>query len=350
MTLEDPVVAVAESAGLNLPALDQASVTTEQQLARFRDDLDESLSETPGIGVVLTGSFARGEVVPDSDCDFLVIVTEVAEPHHVPRTVHAMKTLVEEHEYEPPGDQGVFGDFALAAELMARIGLDGDSNTNLTRRILLLFESVAVFGDGALETARDLLLVRYCYDYHPEVRAKDTLPSTARFLLNDLVRYWRTVTVDFGAKRWRSARRDWYLRYAKLLTTRKILFAGSLFSVLTIEQAMRESDPARVFDDLLDHLRRQLQFTPLGRLMSGYDALQPQGQQALVGILENYERFVALISDKETRDALKDVGDDGYAELRTTVEEIGANIEQGLEQIFFDDPLLAGQTRKYGLF
>ena len=77
MTLEDPVVAVAESAGLNLPALDQASVTTEQQLARFRDDLDESLSETPGIGVVLTGSFARGEVVPDSDCDFLVIVTDV---------------------------------------------------------------------------------------------------------------------------------------------------------------------------------------------------------------------------------------------------------------------------------
>lgn len=55
-----------------------------------------------------------------------------------------------------------------------------------------------------------------------------------RFLLNDVIRYWRTMCVDFAGKE-REGPEKWGLRNAKLRTARKILFAGGLLPVLECE-------------------------------------------------------------------------------------------------------------------
>ena len=126
-----------------------------------------------------------------------------------------------------PGATGTFGDFVTATELFARIGLDSDSNANTTRRLLMLSESVSVLQPELTENIRSSIIDRYLGDYAPEVERSKPI-RVPHFLLNDVVRYWRTIAVDFGAKQWRSLATEWHLRYAKLLTTRKILFAGTL--------------------------------------------------------------------------------------------------------------------------
>ena len=68
----------------------------------------------------------------------------------------AMEAFREEAGYDAPGAQGVFGDFSTATDLIARIGLDTDTNTNTTRRVLLLMESTSVYDNDVRKKVREL--------------------------------------------------------------------------------------------------------------------------------------------------------------------------------------------------
>ncbi len=49
-----------------------------------------------------------------------------------------------------------------------------------------------------------------------------------RFLLNDIVQFWRTMAVDFASKQRDRAGKGWGLRNAKLRMSRKLIFASGL--------------------------------------------------------------------------------------------------------------------------
>lgn len=125
-----------------------------------------------------------------------------------------------------PGRQGVFGDVVIAVSLYERIGLESDTNQNLTHRMLMLTESKSILSEPTYSNVIGHILTRYCADYVPPERKAGSPAMVPRHLLNDLIRFWRTMAVDFGAKRWRSSKDETSLRLIKLRTTRKILFAG----------------------------------------------------------------------------------------------------------------------------
>lgn len=348
------ITRVAADHGIALDALRETASGTERELGDFRKDLAATDAVANGMDVILTGSFARGEASAESDCDFLILVSNVPEHRAITDLLAEMRRLIRERQLNEPGTQGVFGDFALTTELLARIGLEGDTNTNTTRRLLLLFESVSVGNDEVRQQAIEEVLHRYCYDYHPDMRAPDTPFTVPRFLLNDLARYWRMVCVDFGAKQWRAGRQDWYLRYAKLITTRKILFAGSLMTVLLAASLPTRSD-REGYEGLIDHLREHSNMTPLARLLSAYDIGEAPTKEALASVLADYEEFTALMLHRNSRTLLKSGSvtageDDRVRELRQRVEVIGTRMQDALEQIFFKDSSLAPLTRRYGLF
>jgi predicted nucleotidyltransferase len=356
--LDALLIRIAEELNVPIPALVKASGNSVRQLDDFKQGLErllpeEEAEEYQNVDVILTGSFARRELTEGSDCDYLITSLQTVGHRIMPLMVKNVQKVMQDLQFRDPGTQGVFADFTPAADLIWRIGLDGDTNTNITRRTLILTESVSVLHPSLRITLIDRMLSRYCSDYHPRFRDSDDSVIVPRFLLNDIIRYWRTIAVDFGAKQWRAVRSDMGLRYAKLLTTRKVLFSGTLVSLFLTRHALERADPANsTYDRLKNYLQAEFSKTPLTRLMTAYDYVSPDGKRALANVLAGYNRFMEILDSPDMRELITadPVSSDEAKEVMEEVQAIGDAIETGLEVIFFDEPIFSDLTRRYALF
>jgi hypothetical protein len=292
MSIETAFDELRAQLGVELPALVNARATTlrrigvRQALLRDLDGVD------PDTAIVLMGSWGRREVTSGSDDDFVVLVHgEPREAVH-PTVPEVSELFARDPEgFEPPGPQNVFADVVFSSDLVRKIGLDEDTNRNLTRRMLLVLESVALTNGQRHAAVRRDILDEYLAD-----TIKPHRPP--RFLLNDVVRYWRTLGVDFAAKVRERDGEGWGLRNAKLRTSRKVLFAAGLLPVLRCHE--HDSDGMASF------LAAQFDHPPVDRLADAflrYDALAA-AEQAFVG----YDAFLALLDDPSARASLKAMG------------------------------------------
>ena len=151
------------------------------------------------------------------------------------------------------------------------------------------------------------------------------------------------MAVDFGSKRWRIG--DSQLRLAKLRITRKILFAGPFASVLLVPHRVKTNS------EITDYLRNSFEAPPLAQIAKLTDSLDEKSKEAMKLLLQNYDRFIGILSGGN-RDVLKGTKGDikSKEEIRLECQEIGSNIQSSLERIFFDDPLLENSFRKYSVF
>lgn len=282
--------------------------------------------------VVLLGSWGRGELTEHSDDDWLLLVDgPLRDDVHGP-VVGALRERLGADDRKP-GTQGVFGAAVSAQVLAGRIGLDEDTNRSLTRRMLLLLESVPVAGDAAYVRCWERVLDSYLDD-----ATKDFRPP--RFLLNDLVRYWRTICVDFVGKQ-REDEEKWGLRNAKLRTGRKVLFAAGLLPILLCDRHRRA--------DMRPFLIAQLRAPATDRLAAAFAAhdLMDSGGRAL----DAYDRWIGMIGDADTRAELAAVRRENVdaSEAYAQVRRAGRELEAGLLALLFETPLVV-LVREYGVF
>ena len=323
----DPAGAL-ERLGVELPNLTAARARTRVAVERRRAALAE-VELSPGAAVVLFGSWGRGELTRRSDDDWAVLTDgDAAAPD-----LGAIERALAAGEHRGPGRSGVFGGRIACDDLLSRIGLDADSNTNLTRRMLLMLESQPVAGDEAHRRCWESVLDGYLSDADRPYRPP-------RFFLNDLIRYWRTICVDFVGKE-REGGEKWGIRNAKLRTSRKVLFAGGLVPLLQCHRFDRAQRR--------EYLAAQLGAPATDRLAAAF--LDCGARDAGVRALSAYDRWLGVLDDELRRQELEQLTKETAHESAVfrDVRRHAAELERGLLVLLFDTELLP-QVREHGIF
>jgi hypothetical protein len=202
----------------------------------------------------------------------------------------------------------------------------------LTHRILVLGESVSLYQPERHEVLIRRILERYLIDYPKPKR------GVPRFLLNDVLRYWRTLAVDYQAKRWEEVQSTRGLRYLKLLISRKLAFAGFLIPLLLCEKAD------------VDYFVEQLAMPPMARVAQLHD-ISSGFHAPLRTLFEVAEEFAAMLANKEFREEAKTVIAPSeketwpmrFREIRRRADDL----QDALEAIFFESDLLGRKSKRY---
>ncbi|HEX3615850.1 MAG TPA: DUF294 nucleotidyltransferase-like domain-containing protein [Solirubrobacteraceae bacterium] len=329
MTEATGVAGLEIASGATFANIQECKLRTEERLQQRRLRFASELFD-PDSAVVLTGSWGRREVTGESDDDYMVLFAGRRRRDARP-SVHEAADIL---EAKPPGREAVFGKQVWLQDLLRKIGRDRDTNANLTRRMLLLLESVSVSGIDVHERARRAVLEEYLRAH------KDYRPP--RFLLNDLVRYWRTIAVDFESKMRDRKGQGWGLRNAKLRLSRKALFAGGLLPVLECYRYRA--------DGMLEYLDAALAMRPLDRIADAFTmhrAIDPA-----VRTLGAYDEFLGILNDPDKRKELDTltIERSGSSQLFARVVELGEDFELGLLALLFNDSDLQRRVRDYLIF
>jgi hypothetical protein len=303
------------------------------------------------------GSLARDEVTPGSDLDWTLLVDGQCDTRHLEVT-QAISALVTK-DNKGPGPTALFGTMAFSHELVHLIGGEAGTNRNTTRRILLLLESRGMTDDDRVrDRVLRNILKRYLQEdlgYHELHEWKIRVP---RFLLNDIVRFWRTMTVDYAAKRRDRAGVGWAIRNFKLRLSRKLIFTAGLAMCMSCELCPPQSltdtkfdEPADFYAELESYLVGFSNKTPL-QVLADF-ALQFNAIEASTMIFTAYDQFLMVLSDAEKRARLEKLGVDDAAGDSVFHEsrKIGTTFQEGLTKLFFDtNSKLTKATQRYGVF
>lgn len=354
---------LADRACRQWPALFEA----RRQASEVKGAIEAAIrSKHGGLGedldFVLFGSLARQEWTSGSDVDWAILIDGQSNPDHQAtsrKIADILQTVTIGGEpLRTPGSTGVFGELVFSHELVHLVGGDTDSNHNLTRRMLLLLESCPAGIDGNSGTAWTRVIRQIVDRYINNANLfQNPEFDVPRFLLNDLIRFWRTMCVDFAWKEWEQGERKWAIRNVKLRMSRKLTFAAGLLNLLADKSWLNEGDKpiASEFWGMHNRFIHEM----LGVGCSGVPA-----SEVIAGIcgklnldkyagrlFDYYDAYLMLLNDPVKRRRLENLNqnqhssDECFQEFRT----ISHRFQEVLEEIFFDSSISV-RTRKYGLF
>ena len=238
----------------------------------------------PNWALIANGSYARQEATPLSDFDYYLLHNDSISADQIAGIRNEVRKIVKQVLGKMPSTDGAFDTTLKLGALTQNIVGNDDTNQSITRRILLLTEGIAVGDPSLLNIQRDQLIGRYIKDEISD-------HQLCLFLLNDLIRYYRTVCVDFEFKT-EEANKSWGLRNIKLVFSRKLLyFSGVLMVAETAQRTAREKR---------EIVRRLIALTPIERI-------QEVCGTSAARALASYETFLSSLKDDSKRATLEAV-------------------------------------------
>lgn len=352
-------------------AHDQTEQTKGDLLALLRREVGEKFGSEDACLVVF-GSMGRCEWLDWlSDLDWTFLIDGQCKPLHFQIAQEIREALKKvrrqnadgelEYRFAEPGPSGTFGDMGFSHQLIHLIGGQEDTNKNMTQRILLLLESIPLGPDGPHKRVLTQILQRYL-DEEPHL-VKDDRFKIPRFLLNDIVRFWRTMAVDFASKQRDRGGKGWGLRNAKLRMSRKLIFATGLLTCFSCYleddlQAKLSSDKADIkgarslnLAYLQDHILRRVAAKPLDVMARAMIEYRIDSQIAKE-MFTAYDEFLGMMGDTKKRLHLRELKaeDSRKDPIFKEVQNCSERFSKALNQVFFENDQLRPLTQKYGVF
>jgi predicted nucleotidyltransferase len=255
--------------------------------------------------VVLFGSIARNECTHDSDIDWTLLVDGQADAKHYNLSFDVNQKL-KDTGLAQPGTSGMFGQITYSHNLIHKVGGEDDTNHNLTRRILLLLESEKiqnVNNSNSITSYNRVLrgIIGQYIDNDSGFRS-DRGNNVPRFLLNDVIRFWRTMCVDFAYKQKEQFGEKWGLRNIKLRTSRKLIYVKGLLMCYCCYKNgdLKDKDSVKEFLESIVHIK------PLEFILSVL-LKNKVNENVILNLLDSYSEFLEHLNDPVTRDGLKSI-------------------------------------------
>lgn len=193
------------------PVFEIRRADCDGRINALRQNLEVSLSAIPDsakhptLCIYATGSLARGEASADSDLDAFFMLSGKASqmPNGRIRDVKILSAVVDAADaanFPDFSNDGEFLNFLHIGDVVHHIGSREDDYMNaLTARMLLLLESKYLYNSGNFDSFKKQVIDVYFDEYHKH--SEDFKPI---FLLNDVLRFWRTLCLNYeNARHWR---------------------------------------------------------------------------------------------------------------------------------------------------
>ena len=277
--------------------------------------------------VYAAGSLGRLETGQISDMDVFIFADReprVQGERSLTRLeeIMVLSDLVQvnsELKLPPFSGDGEFFKIHEVTDLVVGTGTAKDDSENLfTTRLLLLLESKCIANDKLYSSAT----VRVCEMYFRDGKGRhDYRPL---FLLNDILRYWRTLCLNYERTR-HDSRKPWWKKNINLKFSRKLTVFSTVLAILADQ--VDTSEKFSIISSL----------TPMERLAYALDKL---GEVDLLNdflqFLDNYEEFLAAKSHAELEELAPEVA----AHYRETAQEFDDFIHSAFSSARLDKQLI----------
>lgn len=294
---------------------------TQRKLQQLRAALAAVVDPQIVRTVAAAGSLGRMEASAASDADLIVILADGVDPDSaVSRAAYeSIFSVCPDLQLEQPNPKGVFGTPCRLGQLCGdRVGKADEPLRDFGKRLLLLLETQPIFGDEAYDEVISSVVAQYATNYVASDPKKEWT-----FLMNDLIRYFRSLCVNYqwDFEREKREQGKWPLRNVKLRNSRLIMYGGLLF-------LLGEASKERV--DKVTWLKERLRLTPLERLAWVYEQNRDYNFHRISGL---YNSFLAKVGDPHVRGALKSIADyderfrnEVYADLKSASDALVAEL------------------------
>lgn len=181
------------------------------KISALRPALSEALSHEkfpegkPELCIYATGSLARLEATEFSDLDVFFLLSGTASEQSLGRIrdvriLGDVVRIADALQFPDFSNDGEYLSFLHIDDIVMNLGgrLD-DYHNAFTARMLMVIESTWLFNEGAFRNFKETIIRSYFRDFHGH--AKDFRPT---FLLNDILRFWRTLCLNYEhGRQWR---------------------------------------------------------------------------------------------------------------------------------------------------
>jgi predicted nucleotidyltransferase len=231
--------------------------------------------------VFCAGSLARNEVGKNSDLDVFLIKNNNRKIKNITR-LQEIKLFVElmninnDLNFPEFSNDGEYLRIHSINEMTEKTGSPKDDYENLfTTRMLLLLESKCICNDKVYNQFMEHIVDNYLRD------SKGKSSFKPLFILNDILRYWRTLCLNYEDKR-SDPNRPWRKKNVSLKFSRMLTVFSTILPLV--------AEPIRTKREILELTKH----APLERMAIGLDALNNRKlNRRFIEFINTYEEFLS---------------------------------------------------------